>query len=141
MENNIIGDEGEPTANIQKRFWNHIKVTKKDRVGTAPLKENGLLISDSKCKATILNKQYQYVFSHENTEDIPTPTEPPAIDMPNITVSQAGVLKLLQNLKEHKASGPDQVPSRVLKKIALPVSHCLALIFNASLVSGIVPHD
>ena len=54
--------EEEPKNSIHKSFWTHIKAHKRDRSGTAPLKENGTLISDAKGKANILNRQYQSVF-------------------------------------------------------------------------------
>ena len=110
MEHKIVGDDGEPTASMQKNFWSYIKATKKDRVGTAPLKDNGILFSDAKNKAEILNKQYQSVFSKEDPTSIPTPSEASFPSMPEIVISQEGVLKLLKDLKENKASGPDNIP-------------------------------
>ena len=110
MEHKIVGDDGEPRAEVQKNFWSYIKATKKDRVGTPPLKDNGILISDSKCKSEILNRQYQSVFSEEDSSTMPTPTEPPSPTMPEIVVTQDGVKKLLLDLKENKASGPDYFP-------------------------------
>ena len=56
-------------------------------------------------------------------------------------MSQEGVLKLLLDLKENKASGPDNIPPRVLKVAAEPISHCLQLMFTASLHTGTVPND
>ena len=95
MGSTIVGEDGEPAADIQKKFWNHIKATKKDRVGTAPLKDNGVLVSDPKSKANILNRQYQSVFSQEDQTSIPQPIEPPSPPMSDIVVSQDGILKLL----------------------------------------------
>ena len=141
MEHKIVGDDGEPTANIQKNFWGYIKATKKDRVGTAPLKNNNILFSDPKSKAEILNKQYQSVFTQEDPVNIPSPIEPPSPTTPEIKVSREGVLKLLLDLKENKASGPDKVPSRILRVAAEPISHCLQLLFTASLHTGKVPSD
>ena len=139
IEHQIVGEDGEPTANIQKNFWSHVKATKKDRVGTAPLKDNGVLISDAQGKANILNRQYQSVFSKEDTTKIPNPIEEPSPDMPEIKVTRNGVLKLLRDLKENKASGPDNIPPRVLKAAADPISSCLQVLFNASLATGRVP--
>ena len=128
-------------ALLLENFWSYIKATKKDRVGTAPLKNNNILYSDPKSKAEILNKQYQSVFSKEDPVNIPSPTEPPSPPMPDIEVSREGVLKLLLDLKENKASGPDKIPTRILKVAAEPISHCLQLLFTASLHTGIVPND
>lgn len=141
MEKTIVNDK-EPEQDIPKNFWSYMKATKKDRFGTAPLKHNGTLHSDAKSKADILNLQYQSVFSKESLEDIPSPTEPETqASMKDITVEKKGVLKLLLNLKEKKASGPDNVPARILKLAAEPLSDCLTLLFNASLTQGNLPDD
>ena len=110
-------------------------------MGTAPLKENGLLHSDAKSKADILNRQYQSVFSQEDVDDIPEPDVPEYPAMPEIHVSDEGVFKLMSNLNVNKASGPDHIPSRILKIAAKPLSRCLALLFNKSLASGTLPQD
>ena len=53
-------------------------------MGTAPLKDNGILVSDSNGKAEILNRQYQSVFTRENSTNIPI--EPPSPEMPDIVI-------------------------------------------------------
>ena len=142
IEDSITGgDNPNCTGDIQKNFWRHIKAAKKDRTGTAPLKENGLLVSDAKGKADILNRQYQSVFSKEDPHNIPHPDSPPQQTMPDISVQEAGVHKMLLGLKTNKASGPDSIPPRVLKLAAEPLSTCLTLLFNSSLKSGITPSD
>jgi hypothetical protein len=45
----------------QKKFWSYIKNMKKDHTGVAPLRNNGLLINDSKQKAEVLNIQYHSI--------------------------------------------------------------------------------
>ena len=61
--------------------------------------------------------------------------------MSDIVVSQDGILKLLLELKVNKASGPDLIPAPILKLAASPLSHCLTIIFQASLSTGTVPED
>ena len=142
VEDNILEEKAEEDfKNTQKKFWKHIKSVKKDRTGTAPLKENGLLYSDPKSKADILNRQYQSVFSHEDLNNIPEPDEPEFPAMSEITATEDGVFKLLTELKENKASGPDQLSPRILRIAAKPLSRCLTLIFNASLASVTLPQD
>ena len=68
-----------------------MNAVKKDRVGVAPLKDNDELTSDTKTKTTIINKQYQSVFSKEDPTNIPDPIEPPSLVMPEINVSRDGV--------------------------------------------------
>lgn len=43
---------------------------KKDNTGVAPLRNNGLLINDSKQKAEVLNTQYHLVFTPEDDTPI-----------------------------------------------------------------------
>ena len=99
IENNIQGDKNEENfGETQKKIWKHVKSVKRDRAGTAPLKENGLLVSDPKSKARILNHQYQSVFSKEDSADIPEPNEPESPTMPEIVVTEEGVFKQLSTL-------------------------------------------
>jgi len=141
LEDSITGVDTEPADRAHKRFWRHIKATKRDRVGTAPLKDNGVLISDPKGKAAILNRQYQSVFTNEDISNIPAPPEMPSPPMPEIDISRNGILKQLLELKDNKAAGPDLIPPRILKAAANPISFCLERIFQASLSTGLVPED
>ncbi|KAK6175740.1 hypothetical protein SNE40_014133 [Patella caerulea] len=45
--------------------------------------------------------------------------------MKTISINKKGVLKLLQGLKEHKASGPDDIPPRILKAAATELAPVL----------------
>jgi len=58
-----------------------------------------------------------------------------------LTVHTTGVAKLLRGLKPHKATGPDQVPARILKEIADEIAPAITLLFQASLQQGAVPSD
>ena len=66
-------------------------------------------------------------------------THPPP--MPTITISTPGIQKLLANLKQHKATGPDLIPPTVLKELSYEISPILEIIFNISLQTGQVPND
>jgi len=124
-----------------KPFWRYIKSRKQDNIGIAPLKSEGKLYSDSQSKAEILNCQFQQVFTRE--EDGPLPhlrgTEYP--DIESLTVQCAGVAKLLSGLTAHKASGPDELPCRVLKELSEQIAPPLTFIFNQSLQAGSLPCD
>ena len=61
--------------------------------------------------------------------------------MGEITVDPNGVLKLLNNLKIHKAPGPDGLSARVLKDCSSEIAPTLALIYNETLAQGTVPDD
>ena len=57
----------------------------------------------------------------------------------NITVCQNGVIKLLRNLKPFTASGPDGIPTKLLKETAAEISPAITLLFQASIDQGRVP--
>ena len=61
--------------------------------------------------------------------------------MPPISLSTAGIESLLFNLDTTKASGPDHVPSYVLKHCAPEIAPILEVIFKQSLNSGNLPTD
>ena len=58
--NNEADEDAYDTMRPQtlKKFYSYVKSLKKDASGTSPLKRDGVLISDSKGKADILNQQY-----------------------------------------------------------------------------------
>jgi hypothetical protein len=61
--------------------------------------------------------------------------------MANILFTKEGVEKLLKNLDPTKASGPDNISTRILKETATEVALCLAIIFQHSYDNGQVPND
>ena len=61
--------------------------------------------------------------------------------MPEIKVTILGTEKLLKNLDPTKATGPDQIPARILKQFAAEFAPHLTTIFNTSITKGEVPTD
>ena len=62
----------------------------------------------------------------------------PAIDNA-LTVQPYEVCRKLLALKPYKATGPDNVPSRISKTFAHVLAEPVTIIFNASLSSSVVP--
>ena len=91
-------------------------------------------------KADILNKFFASVFTQDNS---PTPEieSHPLPEMSPIKVHTEGVLHLLLSLKVFKATGPDKIPSCLLKELAYQITPALALLCNASINQGSVPSD
>ena len=67
--------------------------------------------------------------------------ESPYHTAPDITVTEKGVLKLLNGLNPHKASGPDEISTRFLKTTATVIAPILTVIFQSSIDQGKVPDD
>ena len=61
--------------------------------------------------------------------------------MDNIQITQNGVLKLLSNLSIHKAAGPDEIPTRLLKELAPYLAETFTTFSQASINQGTIPPD
>ena len=131
-----------PTVDCgNKKLWSLIKATRRDATGVAPLKHNGALIQDPLDKANTLNEQFKSAFSPSTTTTLPDMGESPYAQMPNITISTAGVQKLLLGLNTHKAAGPDAILPRTLKDFPTEIAPVLTTIFNKSLSTSDIPDD
>ena len=132
-----------------KRFYNHIKACKQDSVGVAPIRnsKSGILETEPKEKATLLNAQFKSVFSLSTPLRLANLCEaklqqlPPERVMPEFTISTNGVLKLLHDLNPSKAPGPDAVRPLVLRELREVLAPMLQTIFARSLETGEVPDD
>ena len=122
-----------------KKFWGYIKALKKDSSGVAPLKQDGVLISDAKSKANILNNQYASIFTNENISTVPELDVSPYPTISTTSITEKGVKKLLENLKPNKAAGPDQLNPRFLKEISKELSPLYTALFQKSIDTGEVP--
>ena len=59
----------------------------------------------------------------------------------SIQASVQEVLKALKNIDPSKASGPDQIPGRVLRECSAEIAPSLTRLINTSLSVGCVPQD
>ena len=136
--NNIFTERFEKKSN--KPFWRYIKSQRTESTGVAPLKEAGQLHSDAKQKAQILAKQFRSVFTQDDDKANDTylsgPSYPP---MPDITIEQDGVEKLLEGVDPSKAAGPDQLPCRLLHELHVELAPVFTLLFQTSYNSGNLP--
>ena len=136
----IFTDEN--TARVSKKAWTYIKSKRKDKVGIPPLKnERGKLCNDARDKADILLKQYTSVFTKDNPrEGVPNVTYGMP-SMPEINIDDNGILKLLEDINIHKATGPDQLPNRILKECSREIAPLLGETFRKSIREGKLPSD
>jgi hypothetical protein len=133
---------GSLKENNTKPFWNFLKTKKQEVFGVSNLKTtDGGLASLPVHKANALNEQFCSVFTKENLSDVPSSKSCDIPDISDITVTVPGVKKLLDDIKPHKASGPDEIPGRVLRECAASIAPVFTKIFNKSLSSGELPSD
>ena len=125
-----------------KQFWKIVKSKRVDNGGIPPLNTpDGNTTDVSQDKAEILNNYFRSVYTHEDTANIPNLSGNPYPEMPPINVTPEGVEKLLADLQPNKASGPDQLPARILKENSKELAPILSAIFNQSLDTGELPND
>ena len=136
------GDElGEAIENNSKAFWTHLKKLRKEDVGVADLKdEAGKLVTDSKSKAEMLNKQFVSVFTNESGQP-PSMESEPVEDCPPLIISEEGVEKLLRDLNPSKACGADNIPAWFLKMTSKQLAPIFTNLFQSSIDSGVVPEE
>ena len=122
---------------VSKRMWSYVKSKRTDHCGIAPLKQDGKTFSYTipKDRAEILNNYFSSVYTSEDVSAIPT------LVHSNFPSSHEGIIKLSSNLKEHKAKGPDKIPTILLKRLSITVYLALTLIFQASLHHCEIPTE
>jgi len=114
-----------------------------DKCDIAPLKDDdGLTYSEPAAKAEILNKQFGSVFTSDKpSQSLPDKGPSPYGSMEVIAVTTHGVYKLLAGIKAHKATGPDEIPGRLLKELASDLAPTFTTLYQASFNQGRVPDD
>jgi hypothetical protein len=100
--------------NNSKPFWKYVKLRKQDNIGVAPLKYKGQQINDSKHKAKLLLDQFASVFTKGRTPTMSNTTIKVSNSMNHIKIREDEVKK--ENINTLKATGPDNIPNRVLKQ-------------------------
>ena len=114
--NNQIGDSLKTNP---KRFWSFIKANKRENIGIPTLRVNDKPITNDRDKANALNNQFTSVFTSERYP-IPVIDHPLYSSIPPLDIGTNGIIKQLKNLNKNKATGPDELPARVLKGILQP---------------------
>ena len=59
--------------------------------------------------------------------------------MPDIQISEAGILNLLKNLIPKKAAGPDRIKPVILQELRVELAPIIKVLFERSLESSAVP--
>jgi len=86
--------------------------------------------------ATVLNAQFKSAYTQEDLTNLPDVGRNAIPKLPEIRVMEKGVLKLLQNLKVHKAAGPDTISPRLLHSLTSVILPAITRIFQTSPRTG-----
>ena len=77
-----------------------------------------------------------FVMPRTDTNNLPHMNNSPHPSMTNITIGENDIQKLLANLNPRKAAGPDKLPCRLLKELAVELTPALT---NKSIHTGNIP--
>ena len=126
-----------------KAFYSYLNSKKCNRVSIGPLKVNGKKIEDDKEMAEVLNNFFGSVFTEEDLSEIPTQEKlkPDLPSLDDFLFSENDVKNKLKKLKKQSAPGPDGITPNVLIELSDVLCVPLAMIFNMSFVTGIVPSE
>ena len=128
--------------NDQKTFWRWLKRTKQVATGIQNLIFRARAIE----KARVFNQYFSSTFTKEDLsnvdrlqEELPASKNPTTLE--DIHISAEAVLKELKSIDVTKASGPDNIPGRLLWEGAICLAKPLSNFFNVSLQTGSLPSD
>ena len=127
-----------------KTFYSYSRGKMRCKVKVGPIEdENGVLQTDDSKQAEILNNFFTSVFTKEDLRDRPEPemrfTDKPENKLTDLEITPDMVLKKLRGLKPGKAPGVDCISSNFLIEAAESLAIPLAMIFQSSLDSSVVP--
>ena len=140
----------ESLFNNPKRFWSVFKINSKRASvpGTITMRSNGLdpvSARSASCPRDIaeLFKDYftSIVFGSDYTTPTDSPSSPSDCTLSELTLFPHDVLASLLRLDTNKATGPDEIPPRILKECAHQIVPSLCLLFNQSLQHGSLPEE
>ena len=127
-----------------KKIHRYIRLQLKVKPTVASLEaKNGRLTTSDAETAEVLSTQFQSVFVQENLNDVPDLPEVCSEDMAlkDIVITESEVRNQLRSLDESKATGPDDIPTIVLKRCAEQLTKPLTLLFKKSLQLGKLPKE
>ena len=109
---------------------------------SSPFKERRWIYSwQHQSKAEILNAQFQSVYTKEDLSSMPNKGPSPYPSMDSILFSTKGVHKQLSQLNSHKATGPDNISTAILRLAADELAPVLTRLYQFSHDQGTVPQD
>ena len=159
----LLGLNDENSVCDTKKLFSFLKCSKQDQLGSTALNHGHKLVTNTAEKADIHNLHFQSVFTtkeplslsrlckmklHDAADSGKIPSEllPPEMQkstpvMEDFSISVAGILKLLKNLKPGKAAGPDRLKPILLKELCEEIAPIIQVIFERSIQTGKLPAE
>ena len=91
--------------------------------------------------ANMFNNYFSSVYTSDKCVDDDTVCQEVEPVMTDLTLTVEEVQAVLENFDSTKATGPDNIPARLLKETAPIISPSLCMLFNKSLDEGVLPEE
>ena len=122
-----------------KYFYAYARSKAVTRCSIGPLLYRDELVSEPGMLVTAFNEQYASAFSKPMDDYGSIPWKHVNYLLSDIQVSANDLEKILANIKEDAAAGPDQIPAILLKRCAKGLSKPLSSLWQSSLDEGKIP--
>ena len=126
--------------NIPKAVFSYAKKKMKMKTGIADLrKTGGVIASSSKKKADVLNEFFSSVFIKDKSsihDFKKTSYNKPRLDL---IITPEQVLNKVKELNSNKATGPDNIPSRLLKELSDVLCDPILRVMKKSIQEQYIP--
>ena len=123
-----------------KLFYRHVNGKMKRKEGITGLKEEGVIYTDEQDMATVMNRNFQGVFTEEGEFEL----DDRIVDdngLYEVKVYQREILKLMEGLEVNKAPGPDGVTGWILRECREQLVDKIHKLISLSLTKGELPRD
>lgn len=139
-ERNFERDIVEKCKKQPKLFYRFVNRKLKSKETIARLQGEQGMIDDPKSMANLLNTRFQQVFTREPIFEQPSENEG-GYKLEEIKIQKREIIKLMEELDEEKAMGPDEVSGSILKECKEELIDPIYDIIGCSLRSGMVPRE
>ncbi|XP_065896024.1 uncharacterized protein [Dysidea avara] len=128
-----------------KAFWRYVNSKVKVKPSIPTLVDESLNDTEAatdESKAEMLNKFFTSTFTRESMDNIPEFQDRDFVtNLDGISIDAGIAKEKLCDLNSSKATGPDELPPRVLKEAAAEISIPPSIIFKKSLSEGRLPPE
>ena len=149
----LLGLNDENSTCDSKKLFSFLKSSKQDQLGTPALNHRNRLVNETAENADVHNLQFQSVFTTKaplsltrlckmkiqgiaDQGEIPSESLPQGMQeshpaMEDFSISVAGIIKLLKNLKPGKTADPDRLKPILLKELREEIAPIIQVILSA----------
>jgi uncharacterized protein (DUF934 family) len=136
-----IRNLGSDLTDNPKKFWSLLTSKSKSKSSPERIIVNDVEYTDPSDMANAINNYFCSIFTSWGNKVFPLTNSFSNEHLSNLVITDEEVKKALHDLNPHKAPGPDGIPTKILKDFATELAPKFAKIYNASLLTGVLPRE